>query len=163
MAVLCEAFSVVIRRDSIDDYYHGGWDQFLNSIPNATFCTDGELARIGFLSPDAVQAYVDELEENGLQFHPKKKLFGLFQVSRSINDLVVIDQHRGPTTPCPWVEFGKFKLTDHSNEVSMCWLFEGDRIATGIHLKDTKMDLAAPEGWSPKDSEKLIFKDKESS
>jgi hypothetical protein len=65
--------------------------------------------------------------------------------------------------PCSWIEFGKFKLTDHSNEVSMCWLFEGDHIATGIHLKDSNMELAAPANWSPEDSEKLIFKEKESS
>ena len=68
MAVLCEAISVVARRDSIDAFYKGGWDTFQNDVPNATMCTDGELVRVGFMSPDAVGIYIEKLEANGLQF-----------------------------------------------------------------------------------------------
>ena len=32
MAVLCEAISVVARRDSIDAFYKGGWDTFQNDV-----------------------------------------------------------------------------------------------------------------------------------
>jgi hypothetical protein len=163
MAVLCDAISVVVRRDAIDAYYTGGWNQFINCVPNATLCTDGELARVGFLTPDDVREFVDDLIDSGLQLEPKIKFLGLFGSGRERSDIVVVDQHRGATMPCSWIEFGKFKLTDHSNEVSMCWLFEGDRIAAGIHLKGSNMELAAPANWSPEDSEKLIFKDKESS
>lgn len=159
MAVLCEAISVVIRRDSIDKYYPGGWGKFENSIPNATLCSDGELARVGFFSPDGVQSFIKGLEEKGLQFHQKKKLFGIFGASRAKNDIVVIDQHRGPTTSCSWVEFGKFKVEKSTNDISMCWLFEADRIASGIHLKNSNMDLATPQGWIPENSASLKFKE----
>ena len=154
MAVLCEAISVVARRDSIDAFYKGGWDTFQNDVPNATMCTDGELVRVGFMSPDAVGIYIEKLEANGLQFQPKKELLGPSNSSRAANDVVVIDQRQGPTTPCEWVEFGKYPFSEKGEktsigEVSMCWLFEGERIigAAGIYMKGATMNLATPTGW----------------
>ena len=73
MTVLCDALSVIIRRDSIDQYYEGGWTEFLETIPNNSFCTDGELARVAFKDYRAVEKYIEGLESNGLQFVPKKK------------------------------------------------------------------------------------------
>ena len=32
LAVLCEAISVVVRRDSIDKYFKGGWVRFQEDI-----------------------------------------------------------------------------------------------------------------------------------
>jgi hypothetical protein len=163
MAVLCEAISVVVRRDAIDAYYVGGWDHFMKSVPNATLCTDGELARVGFLKPDDIREFVENLVDSGLQFEPKIKLLGLFGSGRNQTDIVVVDKHQGATMPCAWIEFGKFKLSEHDIEVSMCWLFEGERVASGIHLKEQNMELATPIGWSPVDSKGLVFKDEESS
>jgi hypothetical protein len=54
MAVLVEAISVVVRRDAIDRSYEGGWVAFVSSVPNATLCTDDQLARVGFMDPKAV-------------------------------------------------------------------------------------------------------------
>ena len=62
MAVLCEAISVVVRRDSIDIYFKGGWVKFQENVPNSTICSDGELVRIGFMDPDSVQKYIEFLE-----------------------------------------------------------------------------------------------------
>jgi hypothetical protein len=157
MAVLCEAISVVIRRDSINTYYRGGWDKFFEAIPNQTFCTDGELIRIGFLNPNEVKVFVDAIVDSGLQFQADKKILGLFTKSRKINDIIIVDQHQGPLAPCSWVEFGKFKVGDSKSDVSMCWLFEGERIATGLHFNSKSMELATPEGWTPKDSSGLKF------
>ena len=150
MAVLCEAISVVTKRDSIDAFYKGGWAAFQNDVPNETICTDEELVRVGFMSPDAVGAYIEKLEANGLQFQPKKKLLGLFNSSRAVNDIVVIDQHQGPTTPCEWVEFVKRPFGEKGEEVSMCWLFEGERVigASGIYMKGATMNFATPARWS---------------
>lgn len=72
MAVLCEAISVIIKVSSIDHFYKGGRDEFKKHIPNATMCSDGELVRIGFMSPAEVREYIDELIENGLQFAPEE-------------------------------------------------------------------------------------------
>ena len=41
----------------------------------------------------------------------------------------------------------------------MCWLFEGERITTGIHMKSTHMDLHHPPGWTIEQSKELTFSD----
>ena len=63
---------------SIDKYFKGGWVKFQNDVPNSTMCTDGELVRVGFMSPTGVQEYVESLEIGGLQFQEKEKFLGVF-------------------------------------------------------------------------------------
>jgi hypothetical protein len=52
MAVLVEAISVVVRHDAIDKRFLGGWQGFLDQVPNNTFCGDGFFARVGFMNPE---------------------------------------------------------------------------------------------------------------
>jgi hypothetical protein len=158
MAVLCEGISVIVRRDSIDSRFNGGWAAFEELVPNATLCTDGELARVGFMDPDSVQDFVSELEIGGLVFDAEElrnaaELFGVAEDGLGDDlareDIAVVDQLRGPTRPCNWLEFGRFPVGENPDDkVSMCWLFEGVRIAHGIHLKGRSMQLHAPAGWS---------------
>jgi hypothetical protein len=157
LAVLCDAISVVVRRDSVKKYFSGGWQSFLEIIPNGTFCSDDELARVGFLNPNNVKIYVENLVEHGLQFQSKRKSFSIFKSSRDFDDIVVIDQYQGPTLPCPWVEFGSFEVGDTGISVPVCWLFEGNRIMDGLHLKTLNMQLSAPEGWKPEDTASMRF------
>jgi hypothetical protein len=56
VAVLIEAICVVVRRDSIDRSFNGGWAGFCSCVPNATLCTDEKLARIGFMDPEGSNA-----------------------------------------------------------------------------------------------------------
>ncbi len=42
MAVLVEAISVIVRRNSIEKHFIGGWAAFLQTIPNATLCHEDE-------------------------------------------------------------------------------------------------------------------------
>ena len=65
MPVLIEAITVVLRRDAIDAKLTGGWNALRELIPNKTFCTDGTLARVAFLDPDAVRQFVEQLEAGG--------------------------------------------------------------------------------------------------
>jgi hypothetical protein len=51
MALLVESISVVVRRDAIDRYFAGRWDGLAARVPNATPCTDGRSARVGFMDP----------------------------------------------------------------------------------------------------------------
>ena len=97
MAVLCEAISVVVRRDSIDKYFKGGWVRFKQNIPNSTMCTDGELVRVGFMYTNAVQENFESLEAGGLQFKEEKKFLGVFGKGRNKKDIVVVDQHQTDT------------------------------------------------------------------
>ena len=156
MTVLCDALSVIIRRDSIGQYYEGGWTEFLETIPNNSFCTDGELARVAFTDYPSVEKYIDGLESSGLQFVPKKKLFGIFGKARKKDDIAVINQVTGPTRPCNWIEFGKFPIEEEDAVISMCWLFEGKRFGLGVHMDSPDVDLSIPDGWTPEESKDLL-------
>ena len=149
MAVLCEAISVIIKKSSIDTFYVGGWNAFTSNIPNQTICSDGELVRIGFFSPKDVETFIFSLESQGLVFQ---------KPSTRKNDIIVVDQHRGPTLHCDWIEFGKFNIEENI-KVSMCWLFEENRKDMGIHLKDLKMKLATPKGWKAENYKSIHFKE----
>ena len=137
MAVLIEGISVVVRRTSIDRRFDGGWDAFVARVPNATLCTDGLLARVGFMGPNAVGRFVKDLQTGGHEFVR----------SRNCADIVVIDQQEGPTVPCDWIEFARIPFGNAGGVVSAAWLFEGPRIAAGIHTPGLKFDLATPAGW----------------
>ena len=142
MAVLVEAISVVVRRDAIAERYPGGWRAFLEIVPNATICADDDLVRVGFMSPTDVESFIKRLEHGGLTFIQDKKAI----------DIAVVDQMRGPTTPAQWLEFSHLAFGDKEQRVAACWLFEGPRIAAGIHMSSKQMNLATPEGWRYEDS-----------
>lgn len=110
-------------------------------MPNATLCSDGELARVGFLDPADVKTYVESLERSGLQIIVEGRFV----------DGAVVDQQRGPTLQCDWLEFAKINFGT-LGKVSACWLFAGPRIGAGLHLKSTQLSLATPSDWTYEDS-----------
>lgn len=120
----------------------------MSDIPNATLCSDDDIARVGFLSPTAVEEYIAILKSRGLQFLRDQKSV----------DIAVVDQERGPTMACDWLEFAQLSFGDRG-KVSACWLCEGPRIAAGVHLPSRQMDLATPAGWTYEGSlsEKFVF------
>ena len=127
MAVLIEGISVIIKRKSIEKKYSGGWDSFLNCIPNNTFCADDELVRIGFMIPDDVKKYINSLEENNLKYLENEKAI----------DLIVVDQLHGSTLKCNWIEIGFINLDDNLNIKVKC-----------CRLKNSKLNqLLTPDGW----------------
>jgi hypothetical protein len=142
MAVLVEAISVITRRDAINAKYPGGWAAYVGAAPNGTLCYDAELARIGFMTPQDVQAFISHLTENGLTFLVEDKA----------QDIAVVDQQHGPTTECDWLEFAKLPFGNVGGKVSACWLFAGPRIAAGVHLPGKSFDLATPPGWKFEES-----------
>ena len=138
MAVLVEAISVVVRREAIDRSFAGGWDTFVSLVPNATLCTDGQLARVGLTDPKAVERFVNSLKSHGLVFLSQAKCV----------DIAVVDQQRGPTEPCEWLEFARIPFGKEGARVAACWLFEGPRTAAGLHVPGLEFDLATPSGWT---------------
>jgi hypothetical protein len=132
MAVLVEATSVIVRRDAIDNWFEGGWPHFQDIVPNRTLCTDGELARVGFMVPSDAQVFVERLQYDGLTFFDGEKAV----------DLVVVDQDAGPTTPVDWLVMDRCTIDDERTEVTACYLLDGSPATpsrTGW--------LTAPEGW----------------
>ncbi len=130
MAVLVEAISVIVRRDSIDRSFDGGWRAFVSCVPNATLCTDNQLARVGFMDPKAVGKFVEGLQAAGL----------VFLESGKCTDIAVVDQERGPTIPCEWLEFAHIPFGKSGGRVAACWLFEGPRLAAGVHIPGRSTD-----------------------
>lgn len=124
MAVLVEAISVIVRRPAIAERFKGGWAAFQRAIPNATGCYDGDLARVGFMSPDGVEAFVSLLEAGGLTFRR----------SGEAVDIAVVDQLRGPSVPAPWLHVGRIK---HGDKHYVAAALVGQR--------PTK--IAVPPGW----------------
>jgi hypothetical protein len=126
MPVLIEAISVVCRVDSIEQKFEGGWDAFARLVPNKTLARDNELARVGFMVPDDVENFVDQLQAHGLQF----------LVDDQAVDIAVVDQCQGFMSICAWLEFARVDLNG-----------AGQRIAV-VRLAGTSSDeVATPNGW----------------
>ena len=154
MPVLCEAFSVIVRRDSIDRVLKNGWEEFLATVPNETLCTDGDLARVGFMDPDAVKKYIKTLEYLGLKFLSDET--NVDETKESI-DIAVVDQFSGPTTKCDWIEYGELPIDKTGKKIACCWLFEGRRIGGGLHFRqDMNLQIVTPSWWEPNKMLKLV-------
>lgn len=73
-----------------------------------------------------VGAFVTKLQQGGLEFLRSGKAM----------DLAVLDQLRGPTTPCDWLEFGYINMSPTDNKVAACRL-----------VGSQTMELVTPNGW----------------
>jgi hypothetical protein len=124
MAVLIEGISVVVRRSRIDVLYPGGWDAFVSDCPNRTLCADEDLARVGFMDPTDVEAFVKRLESFGFVYCRDAEAV----------DLAVVDQQQGPATACSWLEFGHVQLGGH-------------RVAACRAAGSKDPTLITPNGW----------------
>lgn len=138
MAVLIEAISVVLRRAAIERTFPGGWSRFIDYVPSDTLCADDKLARVGFMSPSDVKSFIEAIEQMGLQY---------IRDGVAV-DLVVVDQQRGPSVPCEWLEFGHVSIDEAEN-----------RVAVSRDTASNSNALATPEGWtfSGSLSEKFTF------
>jgi len=128
MAVLIEAYSVIIQRASIALRVPGGWGAFLAIVPNGTLCYDDYLVRVGFMDQRDVKTFVDLLERHGLRF---------FDGTEAV-DIAVVDQREGPTCQCQWSTFlhvESFKL--------------GGSLAVCRHVLDLTegVQISCPAGW----------------
>lgn len=125
MAVLVEAMSLVVRMDAINEQYVGGLEAFIAGIHSATVCMDGELLRVGFLSLAEADANIHRLEAGGLQYLQ----------DGAPRDMILVDQLRGPSAPCDWLEVGQMQIAP-------------GQTVTAARLVDSQVGtLFTPEGW----------------
>ena len=109
MPVLAEALSVIIKKDSIERLYKGGWNQFLMNCNHQTLCYDDDIARVGFMSPDDVGSFVKQMQAEGLSYlHNGEAL-----------DLTVTDQQTGSLEIANWLEFTKVDLSVNGNKQTL--------------------------------------------
>ena len=126
MAVLIEGISVLVRVSMISAKYPGGSDAFRQVVRNSTYCADGELARVGFMTPMDTERFVKQLQQLGF----------VHLNDESAADIVVVDQVQGPLSACSWVEFGHAFLEGKEK-----------RIAIGRSPGSTDKSIALPDGW----------------
>jgi len=126
MTVLVEANSVIVRVPAIRDRYPGGWPAFDDNVPNNTLCSDGELARVGFMNPNDRESFVGGLQRNGLTFSGDGKS----------QDIAMADQTDGLTVPCDWLEFIHVEMRP-------------GQIVAAVRLKGMAIgEVFCPPGWS---------------
>ncbi len=130
MAVLVEGISVVMRIKTVEDLYPGGFPAFCSHVPDNTLCFDEEIAGIAFMTPQDAGAFIGHLETHSFTF----------QIDGKAKDIAVMDQYKGATMFCNWLECTKLSLretreTTQTGECEphvvgkarCCWLFEGPR------------------------------------
>ena len=126
MAVLIEAISVVIRRETIADKYPGGLNQYVEDSPNRSLCMDEELVRVGFMIAGDASDFIASLEREGFNC----------VVDDKYDEIAVVDQFAGIYLPCDWLEF----LT--------VVIFKGDLMVKACNISGNPIDyLAFPAGW----------------
>ena len=128
MAVLIEAFSVIVRVQAIRDKYFGGVKAFMDDIPNSTFCTDGSLGRVGFMSLDDAFFFSAELMKKGL---------GSLRGDRENTDIAYAVQDVGLIDECSWLVVERLSIDAHDHEVTACSL-----------VGESQQGLSVPKDWS---------------
>jgi len=149
MAILIEGISVVIKVTSIFELSNG-WEEFLTYVPNETLCSDNEIARVGFMTPDDVQHFIDKLESHGL----------VYQEHGEAQDIAVADQIHGISTKCAWLEFGHINWNNNPKQrVAACRLIDSQE--NNIYTPDGweyEKSLSASYGFVPKGQEDKSLK-----
>lgn len=132
MAVLVEGISVIFRVDAIEGKYPGGWEGFAKDCPNNSLCADGDLARVGFMSPKDTKRFVSSLASRGLTYLDDGEAV----------DLVVVDQQRGLAAPCDWTELGEVPAPGTESEHVVACRAAGSE----------EQLLMTPDGWTYEES-----------
>jgi hypothetical protein len=95
MAVLIEAITVVVRKETINEKYPGGLTQYIQDCPNRTLCMDKDIVRVGFMTSEDAKEFVNNLEDLG---------FTLF-TDGHFDEIALVDQFEGFALPCEWLDF----------------------------------------------------------
>jgi hypothetical protein len=132
MAVLCDAISVIVAVQAIENNIPGGLETYRRNAPKS-FCTDGYITRVGFMNRDDVAYWIGKLQDFGLVFIEDTDSEAAVAI-----DIAVVDQVKGPTCEVPWL------ATAVEDGVRWAWSTTNGR-----------GELVAHDGWSSEDSIRL--------
>lgn len=121
MAILIEAFSVVVRNSTLAAKYPGGVEGYRQDCPNGSFCADEYLSRVGFMARSDADAFVAQLAAKGLTPYRRD----------AAEDVALVIPPDLPLRPCAGLEFGRW------GQAVIAWLAGTNR-----------GDLHAPANWS---------------
>jgi tetratricopeptide (TPR) repeat protein len=122
MAIVVEAFTVIIRNATLAAKYPGGLDGFRRDCPNATFCTDNSISRVAFMARNDADAFIAQIAARGLT--PS--------IKQAAEEVALVTASNGPAIPCAWLELGS------SGKTPVAWLSGTQQGA-----------ISAPAGWDP--------------
>lgn len=97
MAVFCGCINVIVPVAVLEEKFPGGLSGYQAAVPNRSFCCDGTLTRVGFMSSWDTEHWCDQVEANGLLF---------LDAEGNCADMAVVDMLAGPTAPCDWLDTG---------------------------------------------------------
>ena len=128
MGVLIEGINVVIRNAAVAKRVAGGIQEFERQCPNGTFCTDGEICRVGFMTTADAKAYIEKLTRLGF----------VGPTPEGSREVALVTQSVGFDFPCDWLEVGRFELGE-GESADVAWVH-------GTELSN----LVAPPHWKPR-------------
>src|SRR5437867_11514845 len=100
MGVLIEGVNVVIRNAVVGARLPGGMQDYERGCPNGTFCTDGDVCRVGFMTTADAASYIEVLASLGFT-RPTPE---------GSPEVALITQGAGFDFPCNWLELGSVEL-----------------------------------------------------
>lgn len=131
--LIADGYSLIIRNSSIMNSFEGGFESFMSALPNRTFCSDGQISRIGYMVYLDLKKHAEFLMEKGL---------------RPGTDFLSFHMLTGPITQADWLKYSRYQCFNDSDKVfTVCWLSED----YGGSPVDEQV-LAFPEGFSPEKS-----------
>ena len=100
MAVIIEAFTVIVRNSTLEEKYPGGREALAADCLNRTYCDDGNLSRVAFMHSADVQAFLEDLARMGL----------VPVADDCVIDVAVVSAEQGlQAGTCDWLLFATFK------------------------------------------------------
>lgn len=124
MAVSAVAISVIVRNSTIEALFPGGLASFARSCPNQTYCTDGTVSRVGFMTTIDARTFICQLVTAGLAS----------SVAKAHSEIALVAQGQGFIDPCDWLQLGLF------DGHSCVWLANTDRGNLSIPRSELKSD-----------------------
>lgn len=110
MAVVVEAYTVIIRREAVRRAFAGDESAFEARLPNLSGAKDQHLYRVGFFDYFDAEAFITRvLTPSGLAW---------LQGEEAV-DLSLVEQHRGLHHYTPWLEVGQLPVT--GGNVTAAW------------------------------------------
>jgi len=97
VAVSVAYSSVVVRKSTVAARFPGGIKAYAGACPNASFCSDDKIARVGFMAFDDANAHVAWLRSHG------------FVVSgdAGTSEIALIREDKVHLVPCTCLELGR--------------------------------------------------------
>lgn len=129
MAVIVEAYSVLIRIEAVRSSFVGGPRRFLDLVPNQTLCGDGMLCRVGFMVLEDAMFFANQLFGEGLAAATDETI--------ESPDIALAVQTGKMVYPCTWIQLDQFEIGSP------------EKVVWGASIKGAEdLPLAFPDGWT---------------